>query len=38
LERIANKNLAEHRVPVNADVGAIDMTWVEKDDRSRRIS
>ncbi len=30
--RIVNANLAEYHVPVNADVGAIDVTFVDEDD------
>jgi xanthine dehydrogenase YagR molybdenum-binding subunit len=33
LGRIVNNNLAEYHVPVNADVGEIDASWVEEDDR-----
>ncbi len=33
LGRIVNNNLAEYHVPVNADVGEIDVAWVEEDDR-----
>jgi xanthine dehydrogenase YagR molybdenum-binding subunit len=32
LGRIVNNNLAEYHVPVNADVGEIDATWVKEDD------
>ncbi len=32
LIRIVNNNLAEYHVPTNADVGAIDVAWVEEDD------
>jgi xanthine dehydrogenase YagR molybdenum-binding subunit len=31
-ERVANANLAEYHVPVNADVGTIDVTVVDEDD------
>jgi xanthine dehydrogenase YagR molybdenum-binding subunit len=27
-----NNNLAEYHVPTNADIGAIDVAWVEEDD------
>jgi xanthine dehydrogenase YagR molybdenum-binding subunit len=30
--RVANANLAEYHVPVNADVGTIDVTMVDEDD------
>jgi xanthine dehydrogenase YagR molybdenum-binding subunit len=30
--RFANGNLAEYHVPVNADIGAIDVTFVEEND------
>ena len=33
LGRIVNNNLAEYHVPTNADVGAIDIAWVEEDDQ-----
>lgn len=33
LGRIVNNNLAEYHVPTNADVGAIDVSWIEEDDR-----
>ena len=33
LGRIVNNNLAEYHVPTNADVGAIDVAWVEEDDQ-----
>jgi xanthine dehydrogenase YagR molybdenum-binding subunit len=32
LGRVVNNNLAEYHVPVNADVGEIDVSWVEEDD------
>jgi xanthine dehydrogenase YagR molybdenum-binding subunit len=32
LGRIVNNNLAEYHVPTNADVGDMDITWVEEDD------
>lgn len=32
LGRIVNNNLAEYHVPTNADVGEIDVAWVEDDD------
>jgi xanthine dehydrogenase YagR molybdenum-binding subunit len=33
LGRILNNNLAEYHVPTNADVGNIDVLWVDEDDR-----
>lgn len=33
LGRILNHNLAEYHVPVNADIGDIDVIFVEEDDR-----
>jgi xanthine dehydrogenase YagR molybdenum-binding subunit len=33
LGRIVNNNLAEYHVPTNADVGEIDVSWVEEDDQ-----
>jgi xanthine dehydrogenase YagR molybdenum-binding subunit len=33
LGRIVNNNLAEYHVPTNADVGSIDVLWIEEDDR-----
>lgn len=33
LGRIVNNNLAEYHVPTNADVGNIDVAWVDEDDR-----
>ena len=33
LGRIVNNNLAEYHVPTNADVGSIDVAWVEEDDQ-----
>jgi xanthine dehydrogenase YagR molybdenum-binding subunit len=33
LGRIINNNLAEYHVPTNADVGNIDVLWVDEDDR-----
>ena len=33
LGRIVNNNLAEYHVPTNADVGLIDVTWVDEDDQ-----
>jgi xanthine dehydrogenase YagR molybdenum-binding subunit len=33
LGRIVNNNFAEYHVPVNADVGAIDVLWMDEDDR-----
>jgi len=33
LGRIVNNNLAEYHVPTNADIGEIDVSWVEEDDR-----
>jgi xanthine dehydrogenase YagR molybdenum-binding subunit len=32
LVRVVNNNLAEYHVPTNADVGAIDVAWVEDPD------
>jgi xanthine dehydrogenase YagR molybdenum-binding subunit len=32
LGRIVNNNLAEYHVPTNADVGNIDVSWVDEDD------
>jgi xanthine dehydrogenase YagR molybdenum-binding subunit len=32
LGRIVNNNLAEYHVPTNADVGTIDVAWVEEND------
>lgn len=32
LGRIVNNNLAEYHVPTNADVGDIDVAWVEEED------
>jgi xanthine dehydrogenase YagR molybdenum-binding subunit len=32
LARIVNNNLAEYHVPTNADVGSIDVLWVEDSD------
>ena len=32
LGRIVNNNLAEYHVPANADIGTIDVGWVEEDD------
>ena len=32
LGRIVNNNLAEYHVPTNADVGTIDVSWVDEDD------
>ena len=32
LGRIVNNNLAEYHVPTNADVGDIDVAWVEEQD------
>ena len=32
LGRIVNNNLAEYHVPTNADIGTIDVGWVEEDD------
>jgi xanthine dehydrogenase YagR molybdenum-binding subunit len=32
LGRVVNNNLAEYHVPTNADVGDIDVAWVEEDD------
>ena len=31
--RIVNNNLAEYHVPTNADVGVIDVAWIDEDDR-----
>jgi xanthine dehydrogenase YagR molybdenum-binding subunit len=33
LGRVVNNNLAEYHVPTNADVGAIDVLWVDEDDQ-----
>jgi xanthine dehydrogenase YagR molybdenum-binding subunit len=33
LGRIVNNNLAEYHVPTNADVGSIDVSWVEEFDK-----
>jgi xanthine dehydrogenase YagR molybdenum-binding subunit len=33
LGRIVNNNLAEYHVLTNADVGSIDVSWVEEDDQ-----
>ena len=33
LGRIVNNNLAEYHVPTNADIGEIDVSWVEEDDQ-----
>ena len=32
LGRIVNNNLAEYHVPVNADVGTIDVLWIDEPD------
>jgi xanthine dehydrogenase YagR molybdenum-binding subunit len=32
LARIVNNNLAEYHVPTNADVGSIDVLWIEEAD------
>jgi len=32
LGRIVNNNLAEFHVPTNADIGAMDVAWVEEDE------
>jgi len=32
LGRIVNNNLADYHVPTNADVGSIDVSWVEESD------
>jgi xanthine dehydrogenase YagR molybdenum-binding subunit len=32
LGRVVNNNLAEYHVPTNADIGEIDVSWVEEDD------
>jgi xanthine dehydrogenase YagR molybdenum-binding subunit len=32
LGRIVNNNLAEYHVPVNADVGDIEVLWIDEDD------
>jgi xanthine dehydrogenase YagR molybdenum-binding subunit len=32
LGRIVNNNLAEYHVPTNADIGEIDVTWIEEND------
>jgi xanthine dehydrogenase YagR molybdenum-binding subunit len=33
LVRVVNNNLAEYHVPTNADIGDLDVAWVEEDDR-----
>jgi xanthine dehydrogenase YagR molybdenum-binding subunit len=33
LGRIVNNNLAEYHVPTNADVGSINVHWIDEDDR-----
>lgn len=33
LGRIVNNNLAEYHIPSNADIGAMDIGWVEEDDQ-----
>jgi xanthine dehydrogenase YagR molybdenum-binding subunit len=33
LGRVVNNNLAEYHVPTNADVGAIDVSWVDEEDK-----
>ena len=33
LGRIVNNNLAEYHVPTNADVGEIEVSWIEEDDQ-----
>ena len=33
LGRIVNNNLAEYHVPTNADVGILDVDWIEEDDQ-----
>jgi xanthine dehydrogenase YagR molybdenum-binding subunit len=33
LGRIVNNNLAEYHVPTSADLGAIDVSWIEEDDQ-----
>jgi xanthine dehydrogenase YagR molybdenum-binding subunit len=33
LGRVVNNNLAEYHVPTNADVGTIDVSWIDEDDR-----
>jgi xanthine dehydrogenase YagR molybdenum-binding subunit len=32
LGRIVNNNLAEYHVPTNADVGDLDVSWIDEDD------
>jgi xanthine dehydrogenase YagR molybdenum-binding subunit len=32
LGRIVNNNLAEYHVPTNADVGSMDVSWIEEND------
>lgn len=32
LVRVVNNNLAEYHVPTNADVGDIDVSWIEEED------
>ena len=33
LGRIVNNNLAEYHVPTNADIGDIDVLWIDEDDK-----
>jgi xanthine dehydrogenase YagR molybdenum-binding subunit len=33
LGRIVNNNLSEYHVPTNPDIGVIDVSWVDEDDR-----
>jgi xanthine dehydrogenase YagR molybdenum-binding subunit len=33
LARVVNNNFAEYHIPTNADVGSIDVLWVDEDDR-----
>jgi xanthine dehydrogenase YagR molybdenum-binding subunit len=33
LGRVVNNNLAEYHVPSNADVGSIDVLWVDENDQ-----
>jgi xanthine dehydrogenase YagR molybdenum-binding subunit len=32
LVRVVNNNLAEYHVPTNADVGTMDVAWIEEED------
>ena len=33
LGRVVNNNLAEYHVPTSADIGTLDVSWVDEDDR-----